>query len=213
MNLGMVTSYIIAGMLLLGIMAMNINVQTSTTELTVSQILRSHINTVTEILNDDIPNMGYDFEGTTKQNDDVGNKILEFGNEKRISFYRNLTGDPSRIPERIEWEFVDSTGVNFGTLIRRVYDPNDGTTDVNEINIGVHKFEIRYYDSVGEILSNNMSTPGSNVTQLNDVEQIHIIMELQSKEKIYKRATGDGRYMRSVWEKRFTPSNLHVENI
>jgi len=146
-------------------------------------------------------------------NDDVGNKILEFGNEKRISFYRNLTGDPSRIPERIEWEFVDSTGVNFGTLIRRVYDPNDGTTDVNEINIGVHKFEIRYYDSVGEILSNNMSTPGSNVTQLNDVEQIHIIMELQSKEKIYKRATGDGRYMRSVWEKRFTPSNLHVENI
>jgi len=213
MNLGMVTSYIIAGMLLLGIMAMNINVQTSTTELTVSQILRSHINTVTEMLNDDIPNMGYDYEGTTLSNDDVGNKILEFGNEKRISFYRNLTGDPSRIPERIEWEFVDSTGVNFGTLIRRVYDPNDGTTDVNEINIGVHKFEIRYYDSVGEILSNNMSTPGSNVTQLNDVEQIHIIMELQSKEKIYKRATGDGRYMRSVWEKRFTPSNLHVENI
>ena len=213
MNLGMVTSYIIAGMLLLGIMAMNINVQTSTTELTVSQILRSHINTVTEILNDDIPNMGYDFEGTTKQNDDVGNKILEFGNEKRISFYRNLTGDPSRIPERIEWEFVDSTGVNFGTLIRRVYDPNDGTTDVNEINIGVHKFEIRYYDSVGEILSNNMSNPGSSQALLNDVKQIHIIMELQSKEKIYKRATGDGRYMRSVWEKRFTPSNLHVENI
>lgn len=213
MNLGMVTSYIIAGMLLLGIMAMNINVQTSTTELTISQILRSHVSNVTEMLNDDIPNMGYDYEGTTKSNDDVGNKILEFGNEKRISFYRNLTGDPTRIPERIEWEFVDSTGVNFGTLVRRVYDPNDGTTDVNEINIGVHKFEIRYYDSVGEILSNNMSSPGSNLTQLNDVKQIHIIMELQSKEKIYKRATGDGRYMRSVWEKRFTPSNLHVENI
>ncbi len=213
MNLGMVTSYIIAGMLLLGIMAMNINVQTSTTELTVSQILRSHVSTVTEILNDDIPNMGYDYEGTTKSNDDVDNKILEFGNEKRISFYRNLTGDPTRIPERIEWEFVDSTGVNFGTLIRRVYDPNDGTTDVNELNIGVHKFEIRYYDSVGEILSNSMSPPGSNISQLNDVKQIHIIMELQSKEKIYKRSTGDGRYMRSVWEKRFTPSNLHVENI
>lgn len=213
MNLGMVTSYIIAGMLLLGIMAMNINVQTSTTELTVSQILRSHVSTVTEILNDDIPNMGYDYEGTTKSNDDVDNKILEFGNEKRISFYRNLTGDPTRIPERIEWEFVDSTGVNFGTLIRRVYDPNDGTTDVNELNIGVHKFEIRYYDSVGEILSNSISPPGSNISQLNDVKQIHIIMELQSKEKIYKRSTGDGRYMRSVWEKRFTPSNLHVENI
>lgn len=213
MNLGMVTSYIIAGMLLLGIMAMNINVQTSTTELTVSQMLRTHVSTITEIINDDIPNMGYDYEGTTMSNDDVGNKILEFGNEKRISFYRNLTGNPSRIPERIEWEFIDSTGVNFGTLVRRVYDPNDGTTDVNEINIGVHKFEIRYYDSVGENLNNNMSPPGSSVSQLNNVEQIHIIMELQSKEKIYKRASGGGRYMRSVWEKRFTPSNLHVENI
>lgn len=213
MNLGMVTSYIIAGMLLLGIMAMNINVQTSTTELTVSQMLRTHMSTINEMLNDDIPNMGYDYEGTTKSNDDVGNKILEFGNEKRISFYRNLTGDPTRIPERIEWEFIDSTGVNFGTLIRRVYDPNDGTTDENEINIGVHKFEIRYYDSVGENLANNMSAPGSSISQLNNVKQIHIIMELQSKEKIYKRGSDDGRYVRSVWEKRFTPSNLHVENI
>jgi hypothetical protein len=213
MNLGMVTSYIIAGMLLLGILAMNINVQTSTTELSVSQMLRTHMNTITDMLNDDIPNMGYDYESTTKSNDDVDNKIFEFGNEKRISFYRNLTGDPSRTPELIEWEFVDGTGDNYGTLVRRIYDPNDGTTDENEINVGVHKFEIRYYDSVGDSLSNNMSNPGSSQSQLNNIKQIHIIMELQSKEKIYKRGSDDGRYVRSVWEKRFTPSNLHVENI
>jgi hypothetical protein len=43
---------------------------------------------------------------------------------------------------------------------------------------------------------------------MQDVEQIYIVMEVQSREPVFKRAQGDGRFVRTVWEKRFTPMNL-----
>jgi len=43
---------------------------------------------------------------------------------------------------------------------------------------------------------------------IGDVKQIHLRLELQADEKLYNRASSDGRYVRSVWEKRYTPPNL-----
>jgi|SRR6056297_226097 len=211
MNIGMVTSYIIAGMLLLGIAMMNINVQSSTAELTISQMVREHMVNITEILNDDVPNMGYHVDRTTADVSSTGNRILLEADSSKISFYRNLTDDASRTPDLITWElkqdtvFTGNPGIK--TLTRSVQFQSTGAPDENDIQLGVTRFQIRYYDTVGEPLGNNMPTP-LTAAQLQDVEQIYIVMEVQSREPVLQRATGDGRFVRTVWEKRFTPMNL-----
>jgi hypothetical protein len=212
MNLGIVISYIIAGMILLSIAMMNIRVQNSTAELTITQIVREHVVSITDILNDDLPNMGYDVNRTTLQNDDVGNRILHYANANRIRFYRNLSNDPTRTPDRITWELIDdnpaSGNPNIKTLARIVEFESAGTPDTTKIRLGVTEFQLRYYDTVGAPLSSNMSPPGSGLN-LSDVKQIHVVLEVQSREPVYNRATGPGRFVRTVWDKRFTPSNLN----
>jgi len=89
MNLGIVTSYIVAGVIILGIVAMNLSVQNSSAELTLTQMQRQYVANITDMLNDDLSNMGYDVNDVTR--DPEGNiKILECAQENRISFYRNL---------------------------------------------------------------------------------------------------------------------------
>lgn len=212
MNIGMVTSYVIAGMLLLGIAMMNIRVQNSSAELTISQMVREYVVNITDMLNDDLPNMGYHVNRTTADDASTGNRILVQADSSRISFYRNLTNDPTRTPDLITWELgadtISTTNPAFRSLVRTVLFESAGTPDVNEINLGVTNFEIRYYNTVGAPLGSNMATPLS-AAQMEDVKQIYIIMEVQSREPVYERATGDGRFVRTVWEKRFTPINLN----
>lgn len=212
MNLGIVISYIIAGMILLSIAMMNIRVQNSSAELTITQIVREHVVSVTDMLNDDLPNMGYDVNRTTLQNDDVGNIILHFANEERIRFYRNLSNDPTRTPDRITWEIIDDNPVpgnpNIKTLARIIEFESAGTPDTTKIRLGVAEFQLRYYDTVGAPLGSNIASPGSG-SSLSDVKQIHVLLEVQSREPVFNRATGPGRFVRTVWEKRFTPSNIN----
>ena len=211
MNIGMVTSYVIAGMLLLGIAMMNIRVQNSSAELTISQIVREHVVNITDMLNDDIPNMGYHVDRTTADDDSTGNRILVEADSSKISFFRNLTDDPTRTPDFITWELKQDTvftgNPDIKTLTRSVQFQSTGTPDENDIQVGVTNFEIRYYDTVGAPIGSNMSTPLS-AAQLSSVRQVYIILEVQSREPVYERATGDGRFVRTVWEKRFTPMNL-----
>lgn len=210
----MITSYIIAGILLLGIAMMNIRVQNSSAELTLSQIVREHLTTVTDMINDDFPNMGYDVIRSTRNNATVDNKVLNEGRIDKVSFYRNLSNDPTKVPDLITWELLDE---NPGTgnpdhkvLVRSVLHENTGTPEVTEIRSGVTRFEVRYYNTVGADLNDNMTAPGYTKNNLDQVRQIHVILEVQSREPIYTRATGDGRFLRTVWEKRFTPPNLQL---
>jgi len=188
---------------------MNIRVQNSSAELTITQIVREHVTNITEVLNDDLSNMGYDVDQSTLKSKGA---ILTYANDNSISFYRNLQNNSAVEPDLITWSLVDdspSTGnPNIKTLVRTVLSGETGLMDENEIKVGVTNFELRYYDTVGNSLGNNMSPPAAG-SGLSNIRQIHVILEVQSREPVFKRATGNGRFVRSVWEKRFTPTNLN----
>jgi len=206
MNLALVTSYIIAGMLTLSLIMMNLRVSNNSTELTLTQITRQHMVDVTEILNDDISNMGYDVDQKSSQ-------ILTYASDDEIRFYRNIQNDPSRLPELVTWKFFPGDSVataknpNLRVLRRIVDDPNSGTQEVTEIESGVTRFELKYYEKRGENLANNMTPPGSG-SAVSDIKQIYVVLEMQSKEPVILNPNSDDRYVRSVYEKRFTPANL-----
>ena len=224
MNLGIVTSFIVAGVILLGIVAMNLNVQSSSAELTFTQMQRQYITNIADMLNDDLPNMGYDVKDVTR--DSEGNiKILDCAQPNRIRFYRNLCetdiecDNEDRPRELVEWrlltdEPISDSNPNHRTLRRTVTtetpEEDDDIVDENNINVGVTQFDIKYYDAVGS--NDHLTSELSCGSGLPDIKQLKVTLEVQSAERIHRRAQGEGRFISSVWEKRFTPPNLQIKD-
>lgn len=206
MNLALITSYIIAAMLILSIIMVNLRVSSSSAELTLTQITRENVVNVTDMINDDLPNMGYNVDSKL-------DTILTYADSLKISFYRNIQNDADRSPELVTWEFKGDEELpatknpNDRLLVRKVFDPNNGTEDVTEIRTGVTRFNLRYYNKHGESLGNNIPPPGSG-SSLENVKQIYLELEMQSAEPIIKNPSASDRYIRSVYEKRFTPRNI-----
>ncbi len=206
MNLGLVTSYIIAALLTLSIIMMNLRVSNSSSELTLTQINRQYLITLSDMLNDDISNMGYNVYEKTDQ-------ILVYADDHRISFYRNIEDDATREPELITWEYYTGNPIaleknpNLHAMTRTVYDPNSGQTDEININSGASKFKLHYFDTHGAPMDSALTTPLSSADLVN-VKQIYLELEIQSLEPLYSSGNPNGRFIRSVYEKRFSPKNL-----
>lgn len=208
MNLGLVTSFIIGAILLLSIIGMNLRISESSTELTLSQMTRQHLSTVADMLNDDLPNMGYDINSRTVP-------VLTYADSNRIQFYRNVYRDANREPEKITWELTNQnpsggSNPNHRTLIRVEEEAATGQRDTTRIRSGVTRFHLRFYSNQhGKDLDNYMNPwPMADSLALSTVKQIHLNLEVQSAEPVSLRPGGSSRYIRSVYEKRYSPINL-----
>lgn len=209
MNPGMITSFLIAGLLILAIGRMNIRLGNHSTELTLTHLNREYLTQVTELLHEDFPNMGYDVKQPT-------DPVLLHADSSRISFFRNVYRDSSRTPQTVTWEFTDqhlasTKNPNDRALIRVEADTAFVTSDTTWIRSGVTKFHLSYFsDTQGKPMSQKMNpAPGNNPTELDRVRQVHVEIELQSREPIQTGDTGATRYLRSVYDRRFTPRNLN----
>ena len=206
MNMGLVTSFVIGGILLIGILAMNMSLSNSSTELTLTQTTREKAKGVKEFITHDIQKMGYNREGKT-------NPILEEADSDKIIFRSNIDNSTDNSVELITWEFT-STLVGNGNpnayVLKRTVRDADTKNIISEtpIRLGVTNFNIKYLDEYGEPVSNHMSTPVIGSDLLDDIRQLYITLELQSAAKVYQNSGGDGRFVRTIWEKRFSPPNL-----
>ncbi len=199
MNIGIITSYVIAGMLLLAILMMNMNMNTSSTELLLTQVTREQSRNISDILSYDVPKIGYNLTSIT-------DTLLIYADSTLLRFKANIDNSTDGSVETVEWEFVDtpvsgSDNPNHKILRRTV----DGVQ--NDITTGVTNFRFQYYDEYGDDLTNDMSTPLSSA-ELANVKQIYIKLVVESQFKYRSRTFPDGRYVMSVWEKRFSPQNL-----
>ncbi len=200
MDLGVVVSYIIAGMLLMAILMMNMSVSSSSTELTMTQITREKAATLTDMLEHDILKMGYNKTSKTSP-------IIELAEDQKIRFRSNIDDSNDKSVETVTWELT-------GDPVSATENPNDlvlkrtvsgGINSVTPVTLGVTEFEIKYFDQYGKDISNNMLTPVSNPE---DIKQLYIKLVLGSPQKVHQGTNDNGRYVKTVWEKRFSPPNL-----
>lgn len=213
MNLGLITSYIIAAMLMLAIITMNINLSTSSSDLTLTQITKQHVQTVTDMLTYDIPKIGFAQNGkvTKYNNPDTGSSydMITIAEADKVRFYSDI--DNNGQIDEITWWFNTSDPVNSTSnpddykLIRTQRNMATNVTESTEITLGVTEFVINYYDEYGDSKANKLSTP---VADPSTIKQIDIELIMESKEKIRYSVSSDGRYVASAWEKRFSPRNL-----
>jgi len=204
MNFGLMTSYFIGGILLLSILSMNTNLNRSSGELTLSQITREHTSTIGEMITYDIPKIGYDIKEKLSQ------PILR-ADSNLIEFEANL--DNSGDVEQVLWEFTNasvnaSENPNDRILKRRIKSKSTGTVvQHTKIELGVTQFRIRYYETYGDEQAKQLPTPVS-AGDLDKIKQIEIQLVVESDQQLYGIWGGENDFVKSAWEKRFSPGNL-----
>ncbi|MFY0696934.1 MAG: hypothetical protein JXR11_03700 [Balneola sp.] len=197
MNINILTSFIIAGILLLMLAYMNLGVSNNSTELVVSQSKQSQKIDIQSVISNDFPKMGFAFNSV------IDSLIVEADSTK-ITFKSNLDNSVDGSIERITWELttedVTSTTNPNDKILRRTVD-----SDVTDILLGVTAFSLKYYDSYGS--TTPLSTPLSS-SDIDNIRQIEVAVEIQSSELISATYGGNSNYITTIWTKRFTPRNL-----
>lgn len=205
MNIGLTTSFIIGGILMLAILSMNMSLSNSSTELTLTQVTREKASAIKEMINHDLLKIGYNRKSKT-------DPMLVAADSNLIRFRSNIDNSSDNSVELVSWEFTSTAlsntkNPNDYVLMRTVKDIETGTEKQFPIKLGVTKFNIKYLDEHGAPISEHMATPLSS-SDLSNVNQLYITLVLESSEKVYQNTKGDGRYVKTIWEKRFSPSNL-----
>lgn len=196
MNTGMITSFAVAGLLLVSILAMNLNISRSATGMTMRQITQQHVQTVAELLENDIPKLGYDQYATIPD-------AITYAGEHRIDFKSNI--DNSGGTETVSWQFDTSAPLSASPnpddyhLYRRV------NSDQTDLSVGVTAFRFTYLDGNRNVLA----TPITSTSVLNSIRHIRVQLVVTSKEKLGNPGAGSAEYVRSSWEKTFSPKNIN----
>jgi hypothetical protein len=179
MNLGLVTSTVIGGMLLLGILTLNIRMSQESDYTTMNQITKMNVNAVANFVEYDFRKVGYN----------APDPKIEYADSTKFTFNADLDDDGS--VDQVTWEYKAGTGVSSTNnpddrLLVRI--KNGQQTDITR---GVTDFDITYYDDQNQTTTNPP-----------DVIFIEVFIEVQSPSQI------DGEYITTSWEKRFAPWNL-----
>lgn len=199
MNLGLVTSFVIGGILLVSILMMNINLSISSQEMTLTQMTGQHTKAIADMVTHDIPKIGYNRSSKT-------NPKFNVADSNKITFYSNIDNSADGSVEEITWVLtttpVSATSNPNDYVLKRI---QDGVS--TDITLGVTQFTINYYDQYGVSESGKMTTPISS-SDFDKIKQIEIKLVVQSEQQLKTSVNGSGRYIRSAWEKRFSPPNL-----
>lgn len=178
MNLGMVTSTVIGGILLLGILALNTRMNQESDYTVMNQITKSNLNAVTDYIEYDFRKVGYNAPEP------------EVATAQPTEFTFEADVDDDGVVDQITWRYtsndVTSTRNPDDKVVQRIKNG-----DVTDITLGVTDFDLTYYDG-----SNSETTTPSQV------KSIEVYLEVQSPAPV------DGEYVISSWQKRFVPWNL-----
>ena len=205
MNLGIVTSYIIAGMILVTMTTMTMNLSNSSTELTMTNMEKQHLNAISEMVIHDIPKIGYNRETLT-------DTMIVVADSNKIVFDSNIDNSTDGKVERVTWEYTDTdvsntSNPNDRVLMRWIKEKGSTLEKKTPITLGVTSFKLRYYNVYGA--TTPMSFP---ITDPSVIKQVEVIVEVQSPQMVnYNASSGSGRYVTSKWSKRFSPVNLSIE--
>lgn len=179
MNVGIVTSFVIAALLLISVMAWNARVSQNSGVVTHSQITKQRAEGIGEVLMYDLRNLG--------QGIAVDPIVDADSNEIRIQVF-----DPNVGAQNIRW-FYDYSDPMTGTLnpydhvLRRFVNGVE-----TEIRFGVTRFNLSYFDATG-----------SATTTIEDITKIGITLKVESP-----TAYDFGRYVVSYWEAEISPRAL-----
>ncbi len=195
MNIGIITSFVVGGLMLVSILFFTSNFQSQTQETTIATMTHDRMNTIVEIMTNDMNRLGYF---------DTSGNPFNTTTDKEISFDGDIYDDDGLGVTTVTWEWKKS-----GSPVGSSTNPNDywlvrtgpaGSSATDEIRFPVSYFNVEYYNDEG-----NLATNPSTIRRI----EVEVIVE--SEEPYYASGSTDGDqiYYRSAWKKTFFPNNIN----
>lgn len=182
MNAGIVGSFITGGILLISILALNLNLFRNANQTTMDMMSMNNVKTIVEVVDHDFTKIGYG----------VSTNIISTADSNHITYQSDINNDGTI--NTVSWRF-NPTQANTQTP-----NPNDFTlqriVDGNVTNLGleVTDFSLSYF-----------TMDGTSTTNLDSIRQVKVNVTCQAP------ARYDGRYTDSVWEKTYIPINFFLK--
>jgi len=186
--LDIVGSFIIAGMVVMILLAVNINNTASSSVILFTTLEQRKVTDVSELIEYDFYKIGYR----------IPDEKIAIADSNEIKFYTDINND----------DVVDSVHYYLGELtdLSSTTNPNDkplhrrrNDTDSLSTKIPVVDFNLSYFDSIGNSLD-YASLTSSGVREL--IKSIKIKITVESDEMY------DEQYRTSEWKKKISPKNL-----
>lgn len=175
MNVSYVTSVMVAGMLILALLAWNMRVSENSGNLALSQITKQRVDGIGSVINMDLRNLGQ------------GVSINPIVMADSVSITFRMVA-PNQSIQTVSWRFwPDET-------IPETVNPNDRrlTRTVNAttttMSFGVTQFRLTYFDSNGQVTNS-----------INDIRRIRVEITVESDEPY------NNVYALAYWESDITP--------
>lgn len=195
MNLGIVTSFLLGGLLLLSVLFFNAQLQSHTQEVTIATITSEQLENITTLLSHDISRIGYQYT----------NIVMTTLESKKIVFWGDIFDNDELDATKVTWSWgYPSDPVNSTTNPNDYYLTREGPTDKTTAH-GILKFPVTYFNI--EYL-NAMGVPTNNSST---VREIIVEIMVESSEPYYLAGSkaDNPQYHRTVFKRSFWPTNLN----
>lgn len=198
MNIGIVTSFIVGGILLISMLNLNRSVNQFSSSSTMNLVNQESMKRMTQLMEDDFQKIGHN----------IPNFASPFitANDNRISFRSDLYFGDDQAFSIVTWEMTpDENDVtdnpNDYILKRSNYTPGGIEIMTNEYS-ATH-FKVEYLNQQG----NPVINPNVNTDR---IFQVRVELIVESGYPIMQN--GKEKYDRRVWTKTFFPANVQFLN-
>lgn len=187
--MGIVTSFIVGGLLLLAMLQFNNRVLQNSAEMTMSINEKNNIGTIRQVISQDFNMLGFG----------VGDTITVFNPPNQIRFTSNVYNQGNT---QVMWNFQENAPIpqtsnpNDRRLMR--VGPVDSSGGTQPTVFNVVDFELTGYS---DIAGTNETTNRSNIRSIS----VKIVYEAPESVSLNADTT---YYPRAVWSKHFVPNNL-----
>ncbi|RNC85712.1 MAG: hypothetical protein ED557_02765 [Balneola sp.] len=193
MNIGIVTSFAIGGILMISILAFNGRVLSQSAENTVSVSTQIKLNEIIELVNNDFNRIGF---GTG-----TSDPFVKIEADDIIFEADAFDGDSYGVTN-IRWEFDKAAQVT------TTKNPNDfylkRTGPITGSTYGETRFPVAHFSVVYKTANDAVTTNTATVKKIS----VEIIIE--SPEPYSKSSDGTDLYQRTVWKRTFVPNNINL---
>lgn len=193
MQPGLITTFLIGGLMLLSLLAFNISMSSSTQETTLSTINQFSSDDIAQILSNDFKRIGFNDNNTDQT---FQEPVLSTSTSNQFEFKTDDSGGT------IRW-YADPT--NFATSTT---NPNDYYLVREENGTVTSYFPVVFFE-VKYLFYNDASGQWEETTDPEMAKRFEIEFMLESGESIRQKRKTGADYHRTAWKRTFTPHNLN----
>jgi hypothetical protein len=189
MKLGIITSFLIGGLLMLATIRFNTRVMQESVEITMNVSNKSHLEALRQVISHDFSRIGFG----------EGNQINTL-KSWQIVFKADIYGDGTSV---VKWQFNENKKVketpNPNDRVLTRHGPVNSTGAQVKTTFHVVDFSITAYeDTSGE----------TETTDPDKIKSLRVEIVFESPEEV-----GSQGYAKTVWRKLIIPNNLQFKNL